>query len=427
MDSGMDGTAKPGTKGARTAGSPKTGRRRRQGPRPLPLHLTVAGLTWGTSHTALPFLNSDLLRWSPSLRPRAREIAEAAAEAPEAFRAALEKAVLRRSIDLLEAISRYREHPYERDLPDPPVLWREGTTRLLDFGRAKPGAPPVLLVPSLINRGYILDLSARCSLARWLAKEGFHPLLVDWDAPGTIERGFNLTDYIAGRLEGALDAVLEATGRAPLLAGYCMGGLLALGLALRRQRDLAALALLATPWDFSACAPGQGAAARAALLTFAPAMDLLGELPLDAIQSLFAAIDPENGARKFLMFGKMDPVGSRADNFVALEDWLNDGVPLAAPVARECLGGWYARNTTATGLWRIAGRPVLPAKLDLPSLCVIPETDRIVPPESALALGQAIPGAELFRPPLGHIGMVASGRAQELAWQPLAAWLRERG
>jgi polyhydroxyalkanoate synthase len=70
---------------------------------------------------------------------------------------------------------------------------------------------------------------------------------------------------------------------------------------------------------------------------------------------------------------------------------------------------------------------VLPAKLDLPSLCVIPETDRIVPPESALALGQAIPGAELLRPPLGHIGMVASGRAQELAWQPLAAWLRERG
>jgi polyhydroxyalkanoate synthase len=372
-------------------------------------------------------LNSDLLRWSPSLRPRASEIAAAAAEAPEAFRAALEKAVLRRSIDLLEAISRYREHPYERDLPDPPVLWREGTTRLLDFGRAKPGGPPVLLVPSLINRGYILDLSSRCSLARWLAGEGFHPLLVDWDAPGEIERGFNLTDYIAGRLEGALDAVLEATGRAPLLAGYCMGGLLALGLALRRQRDLASLALLATPWDFSACAPGQGAAAQAALLTFAPAMDLLGELPLDAIQSLFAAIDPENGARKFLMFSRMDPAGSRAESFVALEDWLNDGVPLAAPVARECLGGWYARNTTAAGLWRIAGRPVLPAKLDLPSLCVIPETDRIVPPESALALGRAIPGAELLRPPLGHIGMVASGRARELAWQPLAAWLRERG
>ena len=40
---------------------------------------------------------------------------------------------------------------------------------------------------------------------------------------------------------------------------------------------------------------------------------------------------------------------AEARDFVALEDWLNDGVPLALPVARECLGGWYGDNVPGRG------------------------------------------------------------------------------
>ena len=49
--------------------------------------------------------------------------------------------------------------------------------------------------------------------------------------------------------------------------------------------------------------------------------------------------------------------GLAARRFVVLEDWLNDGVPLAAPVAREVLSGWYGANTPAAGAWRLARRP----------------------------------------------------------------------
>ena len=45
---------------------------------------------------------------------------------------------------------------------------------------------------------------------------------------------------------------------------------------------------------------------------------------------------------------------SLAALFVALEDWLNDGVPLPAPVARQCLAGWYGRNEPGRLAWRIA-------------------------------------------------------------------------
>ena len=76
--------------------------------------------------------------------------------------------------------------------------WSAGATLLHDYGHGGDGAAiPILLVPSLINRAYILDLSARRSFARWLSANGFR-LFVDRRAPGAVERGFTLADYVTG-------------------------------------------------------------------------------------------------------------------------------------------------------------------------------------------------------------------------------------
>src|SRR3546814_11407899 len=91
------------------------------------------------------------------------------------------------------------------------------------------------------------------------------------------------------------------------------------------------------------------------------------------------------------------------------------------------LGRWYGDNATARGQWRLAGCPVDPTQITLPTLCVIPAQDRIVPPASATALADAIPGAERLTPAAGHIGMVVGARAEKAVWQPLLAWIRERG
>ena len=405
---------------------------RRLGPRPLPLHLAAATLTWVSSRAALPLLRNGSLPWRPHLAAAAGELQRHLANANlDAFARALEAELHRRLAALLKGIQTYRNHPYRRSIVDPPVVWQAGTTRLLDYGipgtvggRDPQSRPAVLVVPSLINRAYILDLSEERSLLRYLAGQGFRPLLVDWGRPGPEERGFALTDYIAGRLEAVLDAVLGSAGPRPLVIGYCMGGLLALALALRRQRDLSGLALLATPWDFQA---GQEARAHLLAATFLPSLnpllETLGELPVGMIQLLFAALDPQVVARKYVAFSHLDPNGREASAFVALEDWVNDGTPLTAPVARECLVGWYGDNTPARGRWTIAGRPVRPGDLRLPALCLIPARDRIVPPRSATALADALPHAKRLVLPLGHIGMVVSNRAREQVWAPLADWL----
>lgn len=406
----------------------------RLGPRPLPLHLMAAGLTWAASRNGLPLWNSGSLPWKGELAARAAALRENLNGTDLAvFAAAVENEVTGRLAALAAGIEAYRHHPYHRDLADPPAIWQEGSCRLLDYGalpEARSGGPAVLVVPSLINRAYVLDLTAERSLLRWLARQGLRPLLLDWGRPGAEERGFTLTDYIAGRLERALDALREdAKGRdraPPVVLGYCMGGLLALGLALRRQADLGGLVLLATPWDFHAENAPHSRMAAASLPLVAPLMEVAGEMPVDLLQALFSSLDPHLVVRKFLAFGRLDPTSRKAQDFVALEDWLNDGVPLAAPVARECLGQWYGENTTAKGRWRLAGTVVDPARLTLPTLCVVPAQDRIVPPASASALAAAIPGAERITPAAGHIGMVVSTQAEKAVWQSLLTWISAR-
>jgi len=398
---------------------------RRLGPRPLPLHLMTAAWTCLTSFGALPLLKHGSLPWKPELQADAAALmAELARVEPARFAGALNDEVRRLLDQLAAGIQAYRRHPYRRSLGTPPAIWSEGTTRLVDYGADGADGLPILVVPSLINRAYVLDLSQRRSLLRWLAERGFRPFLVDWDRPGDVERGFSLSDYIAGRLETALDAVLARTGRRPAVLGYCMGGLLATALAQRRQHDLSGLVLLATPWDFHAgarfrfnqimplMAPG-----------LAASLEVWRELPTDILQTLFFSLDPYLVIRKFRQFAQMDPASPKAEAFVALEDWLNDGIPLAGPVARECLIGWYGDNLPERRLWRIAGRPVDPEQIALPTLMLVPSRDRIVPPASAAALLPAIPGAIAISPPLGHIGMVVAEAAPQHAWRPVAEFL----
>ena len=251
--------------------------------------------------------------------------------------------------------------PYRRDLSSPAEIWNAGTTRLLDYGETDASAaaaqtPAVLFVPSLINRAKILDLSQDRSLLRWLARAGgVRPLLLDWGEPGESERAFGLRDYIAGRIEPALEHIVRQTGTAPILVGYCMGGLLTLAAAVRRPDLTAGLALLATPWDFHADNGAQARLLAGMWPHLSPMFAILGQVPVDALQCLFSSLDPLLVLRKFAGFSELDQSSDAASRFVALEDWINDGVPLSEIVARECFSEWYGDNRPVLGEWRIDG------------------------------------------------------------------------
>jgi polyhydroxyalkanoate synthase len=419
------GPAEPGSAARATAPH------RMASPRPLPYHLAAATAVWTSSLAALPNLRSGSILFPPDLGSSnlAKRVevlrADLAAVPTDAFAEALTRELRGRADRFLVGLETYRTHPYRRDLVDPPTVWEDGASRLLDFGAGADAGVgrSILVVPSLVNRHYVLDLDADSSLMRYLAARGLRPYLIDWGTPGPAEAGFALDDYIVRRLGGALDAVLARSGEAPVLLGYCMGGNLALALAALRPDAFAGLALLATPWDFHVEAASQAQALATAFEPVWPCFEDLGTVPVDLLQSLFAALDPQLVLRKFMAFSALDPASPEAARFVALEDWLNDGVALPTPVARDCILGWYGENRPARGDWTVAGLVIDPNALRLPAMVVVPAQDRIVPPASALALAEALPKAVLRRPALGHIGMIVGRRARRSVWGPLARWI----
>lgn len=362
----------------------------RRGPRPLALYLQLAAAASAAEPGRVP-------GGAPSATPEG----------------------LRRFLDGLRA---YWAHPHGRQPSEPPTLWADGSARLLDYGG--PGGRPILIVPSLINRSYILDLTASRSFVAFLAGAGYRPLLLDWGRPHGPGLHSTLAELIHGQAQSALDAALRLTGQRPVLLGYCMGGLVACALAQNRGNDLAGLALLATPWDFHAGSAGLAPQLATGLVPVTVGIATLGHAPVELLQAFFVLLDPLRVVRKFQRFAELPADSPQARLFVAVEDWLNDGVPLAGPVAQECLWHWYVENRPGLGTWAPGGEPVRPERLDLPAFVAIPQKDRIVTAGSAESLARRLRQPTVVRPAGGHISMLVGDAAPAELWQPFTRWLR---
>ncbi len=398
----------------------------RLGPRPLPVHLGLASTIWLSALGGLPLARAGGVPWASALKADGSDVTAALSAADTgALSEAVCDAVRERFTAFTRGVEAYWAHPYRRDAPSRETVWQAGTTTLQDYSPADAPKPSTtaLLVPSLVNRAYVLDLAPGRSLTDYLTTRGVRPLVVDWDEPGDVERSFDLTAYIEQRLAPALDAACALAGGPVPVIGYCMGGTLAVALAQARPNQVSGLALLATPWDFQAGDSGAAQVLAALEPMYAPFTAAGAVVPVDLLQMCFTVVQPTRVADKFRAFARLAPDSDDALAFVQVEDWLNDGVPLAGPVAAECLFGWYGNNSPAREDWRIAGEPVRPGELSLPTLIFIPARDRLVPPGSALALAQAIPGAMSVHPRAGHIGMVAGRKAEIECWRPLTDWL----
>ncbi len=299
------------------------------------------------------------------------------------------------------------------------VIWSKGNARLLALMPRKHDAV-ILMVPSLINRWNILDLHQDCSMARFLLHHGFNVQVLDWGEPGELEKSLNVRSYIE---EILIPAIEHAGKTAPVyLLGYCMGGTMAVAAAQLLDKAIAGLVLLAAPWDF---AVEPFAAHRKTLASAASALKDHGTFSSNIVQAMFHLNDPFLFQRKFQRLGRGEITGFERELFMLVEEWVNDGVNLSAPAAKECLNQWIGGNTLQNGAWAVGGRIIQPGLIKVPTLAVIPVKDKIVPPPSAFALADNIPLCTTLTPDCGHIGITASLSAAKLCWQPMLEWIRD--
>ena len=111
-------------------------------------------------------------------------------------------------------------------------------TELFELIQYAPQTPtvreqPLLIVPPMVNKYYLVDLAPERSMIEFLVRQGQQVFTLSWRNPDAEHRHWGLDTYADGALE-AIDAVRAISGAERVhLAGNCSGGALVSMLAAR--------------------------------------------------------------------------------------------------------------------------------------------------------------------------------------------------
>ena len=109
------------------------------------------------------------------------------------------------------------------------VVYENALFQLIQYDPAtdRVAAEPLLYVPPLVNRYYMIDLVPRQSLVKWLVDEGRTVFVISWVNPGPEHKDKGVEDYVLEGIVTAIEQASKRTGAAPDLFSFCLGGTLA--------------------------------------------------------------------------------------------------------------------------------------------------------------------------------------------------------
>lgn len=306
------------------------------------------------------------------------------------------------------------------------VVHTENKWRLLRYrgGPAAKAATPVLLVPSLINRHYVLDLQPGRSFVEYMVGRGHDVYLIDWGTPGPEDRYLTFDDICDRYIGRAVRKVARqsATGDTHLL-GYCLGGTLATIYTAARPDYVATLTALAAPIDFAE-AGILSAWTNTASFDVDALVDGFGNVPWQLMQASFHLLKPTMSFIKAVNLLDRAWDDEFLDGFLAMERWGADNVSFPGECYRRYITELYRNNALVHDAFCLSGDVVRLRDIECPTLVVSFEHDHIVPCASAAYLAQAVGSEDVEHMHLrgGHVGAVVSRKAAGGLWPAMSDW-----
>lgn len=311
------------------------------------------------------------------------------------------------------------------------AVFRENKWRLLRY-RARPEGlayrTPILMVPSLINRHYVLDLAPGKSFVEFLVGRGHDVFIVDWGTPGPEDRFVTFGD-ICGRYVGRAirqTARIAGVDRIHLL-GYCLGGTITTIHIAVYPEYVATHTALATPLRF-ADAGVLAAWTRTRTFDVGAVVEAFGNVPWPLLQASFHMVKPTLGLWKAVQLVDRAWDDEFLDGFVATERWGSDNVSFPGAAYREYIEELYRGDALVEGRYRLDGQPVRLDAIRTPTAVVTFEHDYIVPRACAEVMLERIRADDVvhIHQNGGHVGAVVSRKAAHGLWPKLAAFWAER-
>jgi len=283
----------------------------------------------------------------------------------------------------------------------------------------------ILIVPSLINRYYILDLYPGCSLIESLVENGHNVYLLQWEDPRPQDIFATMEDHILEWMDFAVEQTLYDSGNQKLhLFGQCMGGTFASIYTALFNEKIESLITLTAPVDF--CDEGiLSTWARSSDININLMHEQWGHIHHEFLQQSFKMLKPTGEIRKWEHLFSNAWKDELVEKFTYMEKWINDNVSFPGKTYQKYINELYRENRLSSGTFSLGPHHVDLEKISCPVLCFTAKGDNIVPPPSAELLIDLVSSRKVSHVELGggHIGCVVSSRHQKVLWDQMDNWL----
>jgi polyhydroxyalkanoate synthase subunit PhaC len=295
---------------------------------------------------------------------------------------------------------------------------------------------PLLIVPPVINKYYVLDLAPARSLTEYLVGAGLQVFMISWRNPDARHAKWDLDTYGQAVLD-AMDATERITGSdKTAVAGTCSGGIIAAMVAahlahLGQQDRIAALTLLVTVLDQAHAGLASAVIDERTVRLAAAASSARGYLDGRSLAEVFAWLRPNDLIWNYWVNNYL--LGKKPPAFDILF-WNADTTRMAAGLHRDFLELGAANSLVEPGAATMLGSPVDLSAVDRDNYIVAGITDHICPWQSCYRSARLLGGKQRFLlSTSGHIAAMVNPPGNEKARYQLAQespddpseWLRE--
>ncbi len=262
------------------------------------------------------------------------------------------------------------------------VVWQNDLCQLIQYTPTTPdvAAEPLLYVPPLVNRFYMIDLQPKSSLVKWLVDQGRTVFVISWLNPTEAHRDRGVEDYVLSGIVAAAGVVRERTGKAPDLFAFCLGGTLtAIALAYLaakgRADEVNSATLIGSMVDFADMRDWSAFVHEAHLTALEGHLERQGFIDSIELQQLFAAMRAN------------DLIWSSVVNHYLLDKpappsdllyWFEDGARIPAAFLKSYNRELLLNNALAEPAgFAVGGQPIDLARITTPVLSIALKDDHV--------------------------------------------------